>query len=60
MTPKTVKSGILLPNLTTFMPLFFITFQTTCNFNILQSIYAYFFTEKRCKHPPPQKLEMLY
>jgi len=47
MTPKTVKSGIFLPNLTTFIPLFFITFKIIYNFNILQIIFFHFSPENR-------------
>jgi hypothetical protein len=58
MTPKTVKSGIFLPNMTTFIPLFFITFKIIYNFNILQRIF-FIFPRKTGKSSPLKGLNML-
>lgn len=60
MAPKTVKSGILLPNLTTFIPLFSITFQTSYNFNILQSTHSHFSLKKEENFLLPRDWKCLF
>jgi hypothetical protein len=53
MAAKTVKSGIFLPNLITFLPFFFINLKNSYNFTILQSIF--FILIKKSRKPSPLK-----